>query len=154
MKLKQTNILLLTLLALTAATTGRTQNLQAFKQQLATPSALHQAQVRVAEHGDAARAIDRAAQEQNRKSFHGYRVCIFFDNSQEARAEAFRAEALLKEYFAGIRVYTVYDNPYFRVTAGNCLSMEEAIILKGKLSTLFPKAFVKNEELTLADLIE
>ena len=36
-----------------------------------------------------------------------------------------------------------YENPYFRVTVGNCLTLEEAIILKGRVSGTFPKAFPK-----------
>ena len=47
----------------------------------------------------------------------------------------------------------VYDTPYFKVTVGDCLTAEEAIVLKGKVSATFPKAFVKNEEVSLADLL-
>ena len=48
----------------------------------------------------------------------------------------------------------VYENPYFKVTAGDCLTSEEAIILKGRVQGVFPKAYVKNEELTAADLVK
>jgi hypothetical protein len=47
----------------------------------------------------------------------------------------------------------VYENPYFKVTVGNCLTEEEAIILKGRILSTFPKAFVKNEEFSIADLL-
>ena len=40
---------------------------------------------------------------------------------------------------------------YFRVTVGNCLTLEEAIILKGRVSGTFPKAFPKSEPLSLRD---
>ena len=40
-----------------------------------------------------------------------------------------------------------YDIPYFKVSVGNCLTPEEAIILKERVSATFPKAFVKREEL-------
>ena len=47
----------------------------------------------------------------------------------------------------------VYENPYFKVAVGDCLTTEEAIILKGRVSSAFPKAFVKNETLSSADLL-
>ena len=47
-----------------------------------------------------------------------------------------------------------YENPYFKVSVGNCLTAEEAIILKGRVSASFPKAFLKNEEIAVSDLVE
>ena len=64
------------------------------------------------------------------------------------------ARKIFTENFPDIPLYMVYENPYFRVTVGNCLTIEEAIILKGRLATLFPKAFPKSEELTLSDLLK
>ena len=83
----------------------------------------------------------------------GYRVCIFFDNGQDARAGAIAAKQLFEENYPGIKVYMVYENPYFKVAVGDCLTTEEAIILKGRVSSAFPKAFVKNETLSIADLL-
>ena len=85
--------------------------------------------------------------------FPGYRVCIFFDNGQDARAGAIAAKKLFEENYPGIKVYMVYENPYFKVAVGDCLTTEEAIILKGRVSSAFPKAFVKNETLSIADLL-
>ena len=45
-------------------------------------------------------------------------------------------------------------NPYFTVTAGDCVTAEEAIILMGRVRGVFPKAFLKNEELSVADLVK
>ena len=83
----------------------------------------------------------------------GYRVCIFFDNGQDARAGAEAARKLFEETYPSTQAYMVYDTPYFKVTVGDCLTAEEAIVLKGKVSATFPKAFVKNEEVSLADLL-
>ena len=63
------------------------------------------------------------------------------------------AEQLFEENYPGIKVYMVYENPYFKVAVGDCLTTEEAIILKGRVSSAFPKAFVKNETLSIADLL-
>lgn len=84
----------------------------------------------------------------------GYRVCIFSDNGPEAREGAFEAKKLFEETFPDVKVYMGYENPYFKVSVGNCLTAEEAIILKGRVSATFPKAFLKNEEIAVSDLVE
>ena len=138
--------ILLILFAAAAYTPLRAQSLDAFKERLAAPvasdAAFGTAKVTVTEYGDAARAVDEAS-----------RVCIFFDNGQDARAGAIAAKQLFEENYPGIKVYMVYENPYFKVAVGDCLTTEEAIILKGRVSSAFPKAFVKNETLSIADLL-
>ena len=135
----------------------RAQSLDAFKEQLATPvasdAAFGTAKVTVTEYGDAARAVAEASRAGARLHFPGYRVCIFFDNGQDARTGAFAAQALFEQTYPGTAVHTFYDVPYFKVVVGNCLTSEEAIILKGKISATFPKAFVKNETLSITDLL-
>ena len=135
----------------------RAQSLDAFKERLAAPvvsdAAFGTARVTVTEYGDAEKAVDDTSRVGQRLRLRGYRVCIFFDNGQDARAGAFAAEALFKETYPGIMVYPVYENPYFKVAVGNCLTAEEAIILKGKIASTFPKAFVKSEEFSMADLL-
>ena len=145
------------IVALAAAGSLRAQSLEAFKEQLARPAvseaALGTARVTVREDAQAARAVKELSSGETQLRFRGYRVCIFFDNGQDARAGAFAAEALFKETYPGIMVYPVYENPYFKVVVGNCLTAEEAIILKGKIASTFPKAFVKSEEFSMADLL-
>jgi hypothetical protein len=144
--------ILLILFAAAAYTPLRAQSLDAFKERLAD-AAFGTAKVTVTEYGDAARAVDEASRAGARLRFPGYRVCIFFDNGQDARAGAIAAKQLFEENYPGIKVYMVYENPYFKVAVGDCLTTEEAIILKGRVSSAFPKAFVKNETLSIADLL-
>jgi hypothetical protein len=144
--------ILLILFAAAAYTPLRAQSLDAFKERLAAPVA-SDAAFTVTEYGDAARAVDEASRAGARLRFPGYRVCIFFDNGQDARAGAIAAKQLFEENYPGIKVYMVYENPYFKVAVGDCLTTEEAIILKGRVSSAFPKAFVKNETLSIADLL-
>ncbi|WP_418991826.1 hypothetical protein [Alistipes sp.] len=155
--MRSISILVLILLTAACVYSLRAQSLEAFKERLlspvASPVSLGAARVRVVEHGDAARAVEEAARSSARLRFRGYRVCIFFDNGQDARASALAAKTLFEEQFPDIRVYWVYENPYFRVTVGNCLTAEEAIILKGRVSAVFPKAFPKSEELSVSDLL-
>lgn len=142
----------LSLAASMTAVSTEAQTLELFKQRLAEPAPMTGARVTATEYGDASEAVIRTDRTLKRMNFRGYRVCIFLDNGQNARAEALRAKSLFEETFPDTKVYLMYDNPYWRVTAGNCLTAEEAIILKGKVSPTFPKAFLKNEELTLYDL--
>ena len=154
---KRITLLVAFLCVSAAATTA--QSITTFKQQLArevvSTAAPTGARVEVQEIGSAADVVQDLS---NRKKagarVRGYRVCIFFDNGQDARAGAMEAKKLFEENFPGIKLYMVYENPYFRVTVGNCLTIEEAVILKGKLASLFPKAFPKSEELALSDLLE
>ena len=133
------------------------QSLPAFREHLAEPLAratgYGTSAVTVAEHGDAADAVAEAAQENLRLRFKGYRVCIFFDTGQDARAGAEAARELFASTYPSTKVYISYNAPYFTVTAGDCVTAEEAIILMGRIRTTFPKAFPRSEELTVADLV-
>ena len=64
-------------------------------------------------------------------------------NGPAARDGAFAAKALFEETYPDVKVYVDYEIPYFIVSAGNCLTKEEAIMLKGRVSATFPKAFLK-----------
>ncbi len=96
------------------------------------------AQVIAVEYGDAARTVAEASRAERRDRFPGYRVCIFSDNGPEAREGAFAARKLFEETFPGVKVCMGYDIPYFKVSVGNCLTTEEAIILKERVSATFP----------------
>ena len=142
---------ILILMLLCAAVSLRAQSLDAFKQRLAEPVAgtafFGRAQVTVAEHGDAARAGQQLR-------VRGFRVCIFSDNGPEARNGAFAAQKLFEETYPGVKVYMDYKIPYFVVSVGDCLSNEEAVILKGRVTGTFPKAFLKNEEFPISNLLD
>ena len=51
------------------------------------------------------------------------------------------------------KLFTMYLLFFYTDVVGNCLTAEEAIILKGKIASTFPKAFVKSEEFSMADLL-
>ena len=96
---------------------------------------------------------ERESQSNDRIRFKGYRIGIFFDNGAEARANALAAKQTFETAFPDIPVYLVYENPYFKVSAGNCVTSEEAIVLLGKIRSQFPEAYLMREDLTVADLI-
>ena len=109
-------LLFLMPILLCAAVSAHAQSLDAFKQRLAEPT-------------PGATLFNRA--------------CVFSDNGPAARDGAFAAKALFEETYPDVKVYVDYEIPYFIVSAGNCLTKEEAIMLKGRVSATFPKAFLK-----------
>lgn len=151
-------ICLALMMAVTALSEGYAQTIEGFRarleREIVSEEAPDGARVRVIEHEDAAATVAASDRKTAPARLNGYRVCIFFDNGQDARAGAMEAKKIFEEQFSDIKLYMVYENPYFRVTVGNCLTIEEAIILKGRIAASFPKAFPKAEELELSDLLE
>jgi hypothetical protein len=82
----------------------------------------------------------------------GYRVVIYFNNGQYAGDKAQSVLAGFRSKYPGINAYLVYESPYFKVSVGDCLSMEEAIILMNSINGDYPKAFPKREDITLGQL--
>ncbi len=130
------------------------QNLNAYKTKLAAVNATYGTQVSVVEHGTAATAIRSMQQRSHPSEIWGYRVRIFFDNSQNARMLANQAMTRFKEIYPDIPAYMVYDNPYFKVTVGNCLTEDEARILQGKIQGAFDRAFPIQEKISMSLLGE
>ena len=79
----------------------------------------------------------------------GYRVRIYFGNNQNSRSEAYAAQERFKATFAGISSNVDYTAPYFKVTVGNFLTREEAVMLWGRLLGTFPNAFVVSYQMPI-----
>lgn len=124
------------------------QSLGQFRQSLAQSQ--NGATIVVNEQGDAASAVASATAQTQRSNVRGYRIGIFYDNSQDARVRAAEAEQMFRASFPSIPVYKDYRNPYFIVTVGNCLTQEEATILWGRVKSLFPKAHITRTDIPIA----
>ena len=79
------------------------------------------------------------------RSINGYRVRIFFDNRQTARAESEQTLMNFRSMFNDIAAYRTYSNPYFKVTVGDCRTKSEAMALLARIKPSFPGAFVVKE---------
>lgn len=124
-----------------------------FEQRLAEPDSLSGARSNVAIHFSAEEAMEKYnTQTSPKESYQGYRIRIFASNSQTARTDAEAAIELFKQNYA-VPVYFAYENPYFLVTCGNCLSHEEAIMLLSKVRIHFPKAFIVMCEIPAQELL-
>lgn len=139
-------ILILTLLMTAVGVSA--QSLGQFRQSLAQSQ--NGATIVVNEQGDAASAVASATTQIQRSNVRGYRIGIFYDNSQDARVRAAEAEQMFRASFPSIPVYKDYRNPYFIVTVGNCLTQEEATILWGRVKSLFPKAHITRTDIPIA----
>ena len=146
---------IVTLAALAVFAAASAQNLQTYKQHLSAPVQVDslttiRSTVQVTEHNDAAQIISRATN-RTQSNINGYRIMLFMSNSQNARAEAFAACDTLAVKLPGQHTYVTYDNPYFKVTTGNCTTQEEALVLLEKIKPSFPKAFIMRESIPLQE---
>lgn len=105
----------------------------------------------VREQGDAATIVD-ANLHQEAKAINGYRIVIFMSNKHSARQDALATQQQFVELYPSEGVYLSYENPYFKVTVGNCLTQEEAIIMLGRLQGNFPKAFISSARIATQEL--
>ncbi len=106
--------------------------------------------IKVEKSQSAAEALLEIDQIKRAKTVMGYRVGIFFDNGQQARQKASEARKLFADNFPSQPVYMVYESPYYKVSAGNCLTEEEAIMLFERIRTVFPNAYVMRENMEIS----
>ena len=135
------------------------QNMEEFRRRLAQSEVVGEggatARVWVTETSDAAAAVARAEarRSDDEVSFNGYRVGIYSGNDPKAQENSLAAKELFEKEFEDINVYWVYDNPYFKVTAGDCLTEEEAVMLLARVRRHFPKAYVVRAGMTLENIV-
>lgn len=106
--------------------------------------------VQITEQGDAATIVNKNLQMES-KAVNGYRIVIFMSNTQMARRDALAAQENFAQLFPQEPSYITYENPYFKVAVGNCISHEEAMIMLGRLRSTFPKAFIMRENIEMAE---
>ncbi|MBO4572018.1 MAG: SPOR domain-containing protein [Bacteroidales bacterium] len=82
----------------------------------------------------------------------GYRVRIFFDNSQNARQRSESVAGAFAAAYPGISIYRSYVSPYFKVTVGDFRSRDEAQLFAERLKGWFPSAFLVKEHINYPSL--
>lgn len=108
--------------------------------------------VHIHEESQAAAAVTAVDSQTKRTKVSGYRVVIYFNNGQYAGDKAQGVLSSFRAKYPHINAYLVYESPYFKVSVGDCLTMEEAIILMNAINHDYPKAFPKREDITVAEL--
>lgn len=86
------------------------------------------------------------------RAIHGYRIRIFFDNSQSARRTSAGALAFFVSHYKGIPAYRSYVNPYFKVTVGDFRTKAEAMEQLVTIKRDFPSAFIVKEKINFPNI--
>ncbi len=97
---------------------------------------------------------DEESGELKKISIQGYRIGVFFDNGPSARAKAADIVARCNTLLPDIPTSMSYANPYFKVSAGYCISQEEAVMTLHRVQRHFPSAYLMREEITPADILK
>ena len=110
------------------------------------------AMVRVVESEGVSSAVSDIEAKSRRKEVEGYRIVIFSDNGQYAGDMAKSLLETFKKNHPHINAYMVYESPYFKVSVGDCLTLEEASTLMQQLVGEYPELFPKREVIKYRDL--
>lgn len=139
------------IVALCLGLSASAQSVEQVKRELIRSSE-QQGSVLVIEGEGVHEAVKAVESQRRSREVSGFRIVIFSDNGQYAGDNA---DAVLKEFrslYPRINAYLVYESPYFKVSVGDCLSMEEAQILMAKILGNYPKAFPRRESIALEAL--
>ena len=101
--------------------------------------------VRVSQSGIVRNAVETRTRANRGKMHNGYRIRIFFDNSQSARGASEAALYRFKVQNPGISAYRSFSSPYFKVTVGDFRNKSEAMEALGPIKQQFPSAFIVRE---------
>lgn len=91
------------------------------------------------------KAMNTQVEKNKARRAQGYRLRIYFDNSQDARAVSEKVVAGFKERYPGVPVFRVYDNPYFKVTVGEFRSKADAMRFLEAIRPEYPTVFLVKE---------
>ena len=122
-----------------------------FKRELGMNDPVHGSRVMVEEEAQIRPLLNREGNADVK--IKGFRVRIFLDNSQGARAGAAAAQRRFKELFPDISCYLDYHELYFRVAVGDCITDDEAQMLLAKVVRDFPNAFRVQEDIPLNNFV-
>jgi len=91
-------------------------------------------------------AMDARKARNRSRMFNGYRIRIYFDNSQNARWGSESAVSTFKSIYPGMSVYRTFQSPYFKVTVGDFRTRADAQAVLLTIKTYFPTAFIVKEK--------
>lgn len=145
--------LMVLMASIAVATNGASaQNIRNFKHSLGMRSQ-QGAKVGVVEDRSTYNAVVAVeAQRVGKSSVVGFRVVLFYDDAQYAEERANEIMEELKKDYPEINSYLVYEKPYFKVSVGDCLTEEEAIMMRNMFIDKYTGAFIRRDNITLKEL--
>ncbi len=93
------------------------------------------------------KAMTKQVEKNKARKAQGYRVRIYFDNSQNARMVSEQIADTFAVHYPDVPVYRIYDNPYFKVTVGEFRSKSDAMRFLEAIRPEYPTVFLVKETL-------
>ena len=86
------------------------------------------------------------------RKISGYRLRIYFNNSQNSREKSQSVALQFAEEHPELRVYRSYTSPYFKVTAGDFRTKSEAQHFADGIKGQYPSVFIVKETINYPDI--
>ena len=90
-------------------------------------------------------ALDRYVQNNASKKLTGYRIRVYFENGQNARARSEAIARSVSNAYPGIGVYRTFESPNFKVCVGDFRTKDEALKIFHSLKASYPTAIILRE---------
>ena len=90
-------------------------------------------------------AFDNYVSNNAGKKLSGYRIRVYFDNGQNARARSESIARSISAAFPGIGVYRTFESPNYKVSVGDFRTKDEALKVFHSLKAIYPTALLLKE---------
>ena len=87
-------------------------------------------------------ALDRYVQNNANKKLSGYRIRVYFENGQNARARSEAIARSVSNAYPGMGVYRTFESPNFKVMVGDFRTKDEALKVYQSLKAFYPTALL------------
>lgn len=79
------------------------------------------------------------------RTMTGYRIRVFYESSQSARARSESIARSISANYPGVGVYRTFDSPNFKVSVGDFRTKDEALKMFNELKSAYPTALLLKE---------
>ena len=90
-------------------------------------------------------AFDSYVSNNASKKLTGYRIRVYFDNGQNARARSEAIARSVSNTYPGIGVYRTFESPNYKVSVGDFRTKDEALKVFHSLKASYPTALLLKE---------
>jgi hypothetical protein len=90
-------------------------------------------------------AFDNYVSNNASKKMTGYRIRVYFDNSQNARNRSETVARSISGAYPGLGVYRTFESPNFKVCVGDFRTKDDALKVYHSLKASYPTAIILKE---------